>query len=275
MLARPHGRGSKYQVIAGELRAAILAGEYLDGDQLPSENVLAERYGVASETARRALSALQSDGLAVARHGAGVFVRQRQPARRVASDRYQREVNQIPARLGTDRAAPETSFTRDRGIGWADYRLDKVFREVSAPADIAGLLDVEPGTPLLSRYFVFYAKDRPEQISVSYLPLSLVAGTPIADPVNEPWPGGNIAQLATIGVVVSRVRESVHARPPTPGEARTLQIPPGVPVFAITRVMLTGPDRSRPVEAAADIVIPADRTVLDYVIDLDPPARPG
>jgi hypothetical protein len=36
--------------------------------------------------------------------------------------------------------------------------------------------------------------------------------------------------------------------------------------------MLTGVDRDEPVEAAVDIVIPADRTVLDYVIDLNPPA---
>jgi hypothetical protein len=47
-----------------------------------------------------------------------------------------------------------------------------------------------------------------------------------------------------------------------------------VPVFAITRVMFTGADRDHPVEVAADIVIPADRTVLDYVIDLGPP-QPG
>jgi GntR family transcriptional regulator len=74
---------------------------------------------------------------------------------------------------------------------------------------------------------------------------------------------------------VTRVRESVRARRPTEEEARTLRIPPSAPVFAITRVMLAGPDRDQPVEAAVDIVIPADRTVLDYVIDLDPPTDPA
>ncbi len=32
---------------------------------------------------------------------------------------------------------------------------------------------------------------------------------------------------------------------------------------------LSQPERDQPVEAAVDIVIPGDRVVLDYVIDLD------
>ncbi len=266
--ARPR---AKQQVIADDLRAAILSGQHEDGARLPSENELAREYGVAALTARRALAALRDEGLAVSRTGAGFFVRRPQQARRVGSDRYQREVDQIPVRAGA-RPLPETSFTRDRGIDWADYRLDATFSEVAAPADVAELLAVEVGTPLLGRHFVFYAKGKPEQISDSYLPLDLVAGTPVADPANEPWPGGNIAQLATLGILVTRVREFVTDRRPTEEEARTLRIPPGVHVFAVKRVMYAGPDRNQPVEAAVDIVIPADRTVLEYVIDLDPPA---
>jgi GntR family transcriptional regulator len=267
-------RRAKQQVIADDLRAAILSGQHEDGARLPSENELARDYGVAALTARRALATLRDEGLAVSRTGAGFFARRPQPARRIGSDRYQREVDQIPARIGM-RPPAETSFTRDRGIDWADYRLDKTFREVAAPEPVAELLAVEPGTLLLARHFVFYAKGQPEQLSDSYLPLSLVADTPVADPANEPWPGGNIAQLATLGIVVTRVRESVRARRPTGDEARTLRIPAGAPVFAITRVMLAGPGRDQPVEAAVDIVIPADRTVLDYAIDLDPPADPA
>ena len=40
--------------------------------------------------------------------------------------------------------------------------------------------------------------------------------TPVADPANEPWPGGNLAQLATLGIFIIRVEESVQARMPTP-----------------------------------------------------------
>lgn len=44
--------------------------------------------------------------------------------------------------------------------------------------------------------------------------------------------------------------------------------PPGTSALAITRRMLAGPSRDEPVEAAVNI-IPANRVVLDYVIDLD------
>jgi GntR family transcriptional regulator len=105
-------------------------------------------------------------------------------------------------------------------------------------------------------------------MSNSYLLFRLVGGTPIADPANEPWPGGNIAQLATLGVIISCVEESVAARMPSPYEAATLHIPTGVPVLTIARRMLAGPDRDSVVEVA-NIVIPADRIILDYTINLD------
>ena len=257
---------SKYQRIAADLRAAIREGRLRPGDAVPSENMLAEQYGVASLTARAALTMLRDEGLVIMRRGVSTIVREVSPRRRIAASRYQRELDQIGGAQ-----PPETSFTADRGIDWADYRLDKTFEEIPAPARVADLLGLDDGGRVLARHFVFHAKGQPEQISDSYLPLDLVAGTPVADPANEPWPGGNIAQLATLGIIVSRVTEAVTARMPTAEERQTLQIPAGVPVLAITRVMLAGPARDRPVEAAVDIVIPADRTALDYVIDLDPP----
>jgi GntR family transcriptional regulator len=52
---------------------------------------------------------------------------------------------------------------------------------------------------------------------------------------------------------------------PSPEEAETLRIGHGVPVLAITRRMLSG---DRVLEVCRDIIIPADRVVLDYSIDL-------
>jgi GntR family transcriptional regulator len=150
--------------------------------------------------------------------GRGVFVREHPPARRVASDRYQREVRQIIE--DGPQPPPETSFTRTQGIEWSDYRLDKDFRDTGADEEVAELFGVSPGEPLLERRFVFYAQGEPQQMSWSYLLLSLVSGTPVAGPANEPWPGGNIAQLATLGKIVSRVEESVAARMPLPDEVK-------------------------------------------------------
>lgn len=255
-----------YERIITELREMITP--LPSGARVPvTLEELAKRHSVVAQTARRALTELEHEGLIVVRHGSGIYVRKRPPARRVASNRYQAEIDQVRERGGAQ-LPPETSFTRDQGITWDQYRLDKDFREIPAPDDVATLLGVEPGTPLLARHFVFHANDEPQQISDSYYPLALVQGTPVADPANEPWPGGNIAQLATLGIYVTRVEESVRARMPTPDETHVLRIPPGVPVLTITRRMFVGEKRDTPVEAAVDIVIPGDRVVLDYAIDL-------
>lgn len=65
---------SKFQHILNDLVAAIQRGEYGSNDQLPAERVLAERYGVARTTARRALSDLTAMGLTVRRGRRGTIV---------------------------------------------------------------------------------------------------------------------------------------------------------------------------------------------------------
>lgn len=255
----PHER-PRYRAVAAELRRRIAAGVIPPGALLPPEAALMDEFGVSRGTIREALGLLRVEGLILTARGRGTQVRPVLPVRRLAADRYRRELE----RARNPGAEPGTSFTADQGIGWRDYQLDKEFREAPASPAWAELLQVEPGTPLLERRFVFRAHGTPEQMSTSCYPLELVAGTGITDPANEPWPGGNIAQLATLGVWVTQVRELVRARMPMPDEAETLQIPTGVPVLAITRVMMAG---ARPVEAA-DIVRPADRAELAYEIDL-------
>jgi GntR family transcriptional regulator len=258
---------SQYQKIAVHIGEMIRSGDYRAGDRLPSESEIMAEFVVSRGTARQALGVLQAQGLAQAAVGRGVFVREQRPSRRIASDRYQHEVRQIIAGQASPRE-PATSFTEDHHIGRHEYRLEKEYREVRSNAELAELFGVDTGERLLERRFVFYAKETPQQMSSSYLLLALVGGTPIADPANEPWPGGNIAQLATLGIIVSRVEESVAARMPLQHEATVLRIPTGVPVLTIARRMLAGPGRDYVVEVA-NIVIPADRIMLDYTINLD------
>ena len=60
--------------IATGLRRDISGGQYAAGDKLPTEAVLAVRYGVNRHTVRRAVKELAEEGLVHARRGAGVFV---------------------------------------------------------------------------------------------------------------------------------------------------------------------------------------------------------
>lgn len=246
-----------YTRIADELREMIRDGTYAPGARLPTISQLSRRYHVSDIVIRNAFAVLRTEGLIETRRGGGTIVREHPPVRRVAMERY---------RVETDPGSvPATSFTRDQNISWRQYRLDRAYSQRAADEDLASLFGVDPGTLLLRRHFVFWARGEPQQISVNYLPWALVAGTPVADPAREPWPGGTPAQLASLGRPATRVEESVRSRMPTPDEAVTLRMASGVPVFAITRRMLSGDEV---MEVCRDIVIPTDRVILDYAIDL-------
>lgn len=246
-----------YLRIAEGLRANIRDGTYPPGTRLPTIGELSRANRVSEIVIRHAFALLRTEGLIESRRGGGTVVRAHSPARRIAIEHYRADTRPGPV--------PETSFTRDQGITWDDYRLDRTYDRRVADEELAGLFGLSPGTPLLRRRFVFWARGEAQQISVNYLPWDLVAGTPVADPDREPWPGGTPAQLASLGHPATRVEEAVRSRMPTPEEADVLRISPGVPVLAITRRMLSG---DRVLEVCRDIVIPTDRVVLEYAIDL-------
>jgi GntR family transcriptional regulator len=174
----------------------------------------------------------------------------------MAADRYR-----------TTPGAKSTPYTRDQGISWSEYRLDKRFEKVRATPELAGLFECEPGERLLARHFVFYDNGEPTQMSTSYVRWTDVAGTPVADPIHEPWPGGTRAQLASLGIRVTRITESFTTAMPTEVEAATLRVGQGVPVLRYTRRHIA--DTGRIVEVAHPIVRRGDTTVVEFVIDLD------
>ena len=61
--------------IAAQLREAIRSGVYVNGDQLPAERELAERFDTARSTIRKVLFNLESEGLIERRVGSGTFVK--------------------------------------------------------------------------------------------------------------------------------------------------------------------------------------------------------
>lgn len=246
----------EYTRIAAELRQRIASGQLAPGDQLPTLPALCTSYGVSETTIRSALRLLATEGLIETRARAGTRVRPRPPIHRMAADRYR-----------STPGARSTPYTRDQGIGWSEYRLDKRFEKVQADAELAALFDAEVGERLLARHFVFYDNDQPTQMSTSYVRWSDVAGTPVSDPINEPWPGGTRAQLATLGIRVTAITESFTAAMPTEAEAATLRIGAGVPVLRYTRKHIA--DNGRIVEVAHPIVRRGDTTIVDFRIELD------
>ncbi|MFD6324178.1 GntR family transcriptional regulator [Streptomyces sp. NPDC058442] len=246
----------EYLRIAADLRRRISEGAWEPGDQIPTLPALCTEYGVSEAPVRGALRMLTAEGLIEARARAGTRVRPRPPIHRMAADRYR-----------STPGAKSTAYTRDQGIGWSEYRLDKRFERVQADAELAALFECEVDERLLARHFVFYSNDQPTQMSTSYVRWSDVAGTPVADPIHEPWPGGTRAQLATLGIHVTTITESFTAGMPTELEAATLRIGSGVPVLRYTRRHIA--DTGRVVEVAHPIVRRGDSTVIDFRIELD------
>lgn len=74
VLPRAQGRGAN--IIAAQLRAAILDGTYAVGDRLPPERDIARALGASRTTIRNALQLLEDDDLVTRRGGSGTYVAQ-------------------------------------------------------------------------------------------------------------------------------------------------------------------------------------------------------
>ena len=69
-----------FEQVAAALREQVTSGVLAPGARIPSTEALRAEFGVARNTARHAVGALVAEGLLVARHGSGVFVRAGQAA---------------------------------------------------------------------------------------------------------------------------------------------------------------------------------------------------
>lgn len=250
-MAAQESSSPKYRRIADGLKRAIAAGEFRPGDRLPGENDLMDRHGVARMTARQALGVLTSEGLAEARKGAGVFVRDFQPIRRRGVPRLAREQwGQGQSVWAVD--VPERDLVVD-GV---------TVDEEQASADVAARLDIAPGDAVTVRRRRFVLDGKPVLLSASYLPAALVAGSAITRP--DTGAGGTYARLAELGAAPARFREEVRSRMPVPEEAERLRLPAGTPVILISRTAMTADGRTVEVN---EMILDSSAYVLEYDFD--------
>jgi GntR family transcriptional regulator len=236
--------------IADDLRRAILSGEMPPGGRLPSERALAATHGTARNTARQAIAILQAEGLVEAEHGRGVFMRERRPLLLVAHDRFSRRYRE--AGVAPFRAELEAQGPTPR------VEILAIERE-PAPEWIAAELGLDPGETVVARHNRCLADDEPVQLSSTYLPLSIAAGTALEREVSGP--GGIYAALEQLGHRLSRVEERITARMPLPSEVDALALSAGVPVIELRH---TGRDtRGQAIEVTLS-VLPADRNELTF-----------
>jgi GntR family transcriptional regulator len=139
-----------YAQIKNELRARILDGRYLPHERLPSESELIALFGVSRITVRQALGDLQGEGLLFKVHGKGTYV---------SRPKTFQELGQLE---GFAEAMSKRGFaTFNRVIGQ---------RDISADAEVARALQVQPGAVVTEIRRVRFLDRAPISVDVSYFP---------------------------------------------------------------------------------------------------------
>lgn len=238
-----------YRQVANDLRAKIVSGQFTPGEQLPSERELVEQYDVSRPTIRQAIGTLRVEGLVLAEHGRGLFVRPKPPVQRLGRNRLSRR----------ERSESRGTFMTDAHANSFTPRVEVSIRVEDADGRTAQMLAVEPGTSVAVRERLMFADDIPVQLAVSRLPRDLTEGTAIEE--QNTGPGGIYARLEDAGYALDHFTEFVTARLPNSDEATALHLNHGTPVLAITRVAFDVAGRAVEVN---DMVLPGDRYELMY-----------
>jgi DNA-binding GntR family transcriptional regulator len=247
-----------YLRVLDDLRHRISSGLLEPGARVPSRNAIIARYGVGETAAKHALAVLAAEGLIEARPGSGSYVRHAPVTRYLEHGRLGHPgspfglAGPVPAGTGPtgDEAGPRPVREHEAG-------------RVPPPPAVARRLGLRPGSLTMRTRYVHCAGGAAVQLALSWEPVSLTAGTPVAVPEEGPLAGrGVIERMKAIGIIVDQVTEDISVRPALRAEAAVLGLAPGAPVLLVERSHLAG---GRAVETA-DIVAAADGHRLRYRI---------
>ncbi len=204
-----------YQRPKGEQLQEILEGfieTFEPGVRLPSERLLAKRYGVARATVTQAIDELAGKGLVYRVHGSGTFV---------AEPKFRQ-----PQTL--------TSFTEDmRARGMTPGSIVLTREATPASAVISRHLQVPEGTPVVHVERIRTANGEPMALERTYLPASRFPGLEEIDLAD--------VSLYTLlaerwGVWVKSADQWASAVRLTEEEAEVLGIDSGQPALLFQRV---------------------------------------
>jgi DNA-binding GntR family transcriptional regulator len=224
MTERPLDRHSPiplYFQIAENLKQAIEDGTLKPGERLDNELDLAERLGVSRPTVRQAVQRLVEQGLVTRRRGLGTVVVAPRILRSVA-------LTSLYDDLAASGRHPATTVL--------------AAREISADDEIASVLMLPAGAPVLSVERLRLADGTPLAIMHNYLPAGLLKGRP-EDGLEKT---GLYELLRSQGVQLHAGEQVIGARRATAHEAKLLQAPRTATVLTMTRTTFDA--LGRPVE---------------------------
>ncbi|MGY3204067.1 GntR family transcriptional regulator [Streptomyces sp. TE5632] len=232
-----------YAQIAAHYTGLITSGELPPGSLLPSIKNLAQEWKVSTATAEKALRKLRTEGLVRGIHGIGTEVLDRPSSMSSGSQRQDRG-----RRSGSSWGSGERSDSHQAAV-------------VPAPADVAGALDITPGSEVVRRRRVYRDRHGIVAHSTSWIPVRY--GRLIPELIkSDRLTGGTSLQLiaqATGRPITHRI-DTASARLLTPEDARLLELnaaqPPAEPVVVMTAKF-----------------IDSESNVVEYGVDLGGPGR--
>lgn len=249
--------------IADDLRLQIERGELAPGDSLPTLHDLTAKWRCSQTAARQAIAVLKSQGLITGGRGQAPTVRI--PPRRIrrSSERHQLEKDLV-LKSEADRKKVGAAEL-DMGVSIESLDGSAKYDEIEASDDLATLFNIEQRAPILRRAFTVNDHDSGFRVasSVSYIPVDLIAENPaLLDDKNEPWPGGTMHQLSTVGIEVMSVIDEVSAEMPSTAVAQLWGLQEGIPMLRVRRMSF---DAKENLVEVSDAQYPADRTQLVHV----------
>ena len=204
---------STWRLIAEELRAEIDDGTHPAGSRMPSENELAERFGVHRNTIRQAIAGLIAENLVTSKRGSGTFVADRKLL-----------MHRIGTRTRLTDSLPKGSVASARLLSWA-------IEDELAPR-VADTLKLG-GRPALHMEGLRFIDGEPISRGSSWYVAELVPGlAEIFDRL-----GTITGSLKEIGIAdYVRASTTVGARHATAAESKDLDLDPGAVLLVVQAV---------------------------------------
>ena len=211
----PNGGGlAAFRRIKAHVLAQIQAGRWKEGDAIPSEQALANEFGVARMTANRALRELSDDRILVRVQGSGTFV---------AQQKFQSTLVEI-------HSIAEEIHARGHVHSSELHRLERIKASEMAAADF----ELSAGQPLFHSLVVHFENALPIQVEDRVVNPALAPEYMQLD-FSKTTANEYLMRVAPL----SGVRYCIEARLPPPEIAAMLQIDESRPCLLLRRKTLS------------------------------------
>lgn len=236
-----------YMQVIAHIRALIESGELSPGDPISTRQIAAD-FGIAYATAQKSVAALRAEGVIETVRGQNSRIREGLPA---------------VHRGGHDRAMS----VRRTGLIYTpgEYARITSAEITGAPAQVAAVLGIEAGAPVIRRARVTYGADnRPASASVSWYDGSFAEAAPRLL-VTERILDGSWAYLEEqTGRRAVSGQDRIDVRAATEEDAAALGVRPGTPLKLTETILRDNEGAS--VEYGVSVASPGRRSVYDYEI---------